>query len=229
VAENTITNLTGQIREARGSQAAKHMRQDGRVPAVLYQANDDKTVTSVALDFAEKDIRNLVARRPTLIKVSWGSAEEDTRECVLREVQRHPVTQVPMHLDLLGVKRGVKMDSTVQLRLTGTPVGVKDQGGVLQQTLYEFAVRCLPKDLVHELVVDVTELNINEALHVSDIDSGDIEIVEDPERTIATVAIPRALIEETVEEEEGEEGEEGEGVEGEEGAESAGDAEGTEE
>jgi len=117
VAQNTITNLTGQVRDARGSQAAKHLRQDGRVPAVLYHANDDKTVNSIALDFAEKDIRSLVAHRPTLINVTWGSAEDETRECVLREVQRHPVTQIPMHLDLLGIKRGVKMDSTVALRL----------------------------------------------------------------------------------------------------------------
>ena len=223
MAKNHISTLEAQIRDIRGSQAAKHLRQSGRVPAVLYHSNDDKSVTSIALDFDEKDIRNLVSSRPTLIQVSWGTSEDESRECVLRELQRHPVNQLPVHLDLLAVKRGVMMESTIQVRLIGTPIGVKDQGGVLQQNVYELSVRCMPMDLINELVYDVSEMNLYDAIHIEDIKSETLEILEESDRTVASVVMPRALVtaedEEAEEAEEGEEGEEGvEGEEGEEGA-----------
>ncbi|MCB2213646.1 50S ribosomal protein L25 [bacterium] len=215
MAETQITTLAAQLRETRGKQAAKHMRQDSRVPAVLYYANDDKTVTSIALDFDDKDIRNLVAHRTTLLSVSWGEGEDESRECILREVQRHPVTQLPMHIDLLGIQRGVKMDSTMRIVLEGTPVGVKDEGGILQQVLYEFNITCLPKHLRNEIVIDVADMKLGDSLHVSDIEIEDVEITDDPARTVVTVVMPRVIEEPTDEDEEGEEGEEGEGEEGE--------------
>ncbi len=230
MAETQITTLAAHLRESRGKQAAKHMRQDGRVPAVLYHANDDKTVTSIALDFDEKDIRNLVAHRTTLLSVSWGESDDESRECILREVQRHPVTQIPMHLDLLGIKRGVKMDSTVRIVLEGTPVGVKDEGGILQQIMYEFNISCLPRHLLNEFVIDVSEMKLGDSLHVSDIEIEDIEINDDPARTIVTVVMPRVIEEPTDAEEEGEEGEAAEGEEGEGGEDGAeGGSEGDEE
>lgn len=217
MAEKVIQTLVGRVRDSRGKKAAKNLRKDGRVPAVVYHKNDEG-VQSVALDFDEKDINQLVSHRPMLIKVDWEGGE--ALECVLREVQRHPITQAPTHLDFQGIQRGVMMDFVITVRLEGIPVGVKDQGGVLQHVMYEVNIKCMPRDLPNEIVVDVSDLEIGDAIHIEDLSLENGTIEEEPQRTVVTVVAPRMIEEEEEEEEEGEEGEEleeGEVAEGEEG------------
>lgn len=221
MAETQIPVLNCRLREPGGKQAAKHLRQEGRVPAVAYLKDDDG-VRSISLDFDRLDIRQLVSHRPTLIELAWGESDDERLECVLREVQRHPVSREPLHLDFFGITRGVKMDASVPVRLEGVPRGVKDEGGILQQVMYEMPILVLPRNLPNELVIDVSDLGLGDAIHVEDLSYEDIELTELPERTVVTVVAPR-LIEEETEDEEGEEGEEG--VEGEESEDAEGDEE----
>ena len=104
-------------------------------------------------------------------------------------------------------KMGEKLKVSVSIVLVGTSEGVKNHGGVLQQTMRELEVECLPSKIPEQIEVDVTEMQINDALHVSDIELEDAEILADESAVVATVSPPRVIEEEEVETE-GEEGEE---------------------
>lgn len=218
-----IPTIRGQKRDARGKTEIKRLRAEEKVPGNYYYLQEEP----VALTFEEADVRKLLSKRRGLIEIKWGDKEEEKAEVLLREVQRHPVTQKPLHLDFVGITRGQKIYTTVPIRLLGQPIGVKDQGGILQQVMNQVDISCMPRHLIEVVDVDVTGLELGDSLHLSDIEVENVEWEDIVERTVATVVIPRILEEETEEEDEEllegaelAEGEEGEG-EGEEGGEEA--------
>lgn len=113
--------LNATLREGAGKRVAKRLRREGNVPGVYYHKDE----SPVELQFKLKEVQNLLAKRTPILVLRWGDSDDQMRECVIREVQYHPVTQLPMHIDLLGITRGVKMDATVRVQLVGTPVGVR--------------------------------------------------------------------------------------------------------
>ncbi len=208
----TVT-LNCQIREEQGRAYVRDLRKAGFVPGVFYKGGEE----AVALKFDARDITKFLKNRPPLFKVRWGDGESQEFECVLRDVQYHPVSQKVIHLDLMGITRGVKIYATVPVRVVGDPVGVKE-GGILNVAMSEADIRSLPKDIPEVVEADVSELNIGDAVHLGDIEMEGVEWVTSPERTIAAVVAPKMVAEEEKEGLEGEEGEEGEGAEEEEGA-----------
>lgn len=220
----TLT-LNVQPREL-GKKAVKAVRREGRVPCVLYGSHTEPVHFSVPV----LDLRPLVHTSETYIVVVEMDGEE--YECIVKTVDFHPVSDMPIHLDFQALTRGEAITVTIPIRLEGMAAGVKD-GGNLSQPLYELEIRCMPKDIPGHISVDVSDLNIGDSLHVSDIELGEaIELLTDPARTLVNVAAPRVEVEPEVEEalemydEEGnlierpEEGEEG--AEGEEAAEGSG-------
>ncbi len=220
----TLT-LNVQPREL-GKKAVKAVRREGRVPCVLYGSHTEPVHFSVPV----LDLRPLIHTSETyLVSVTMNGEEH---ECIVKTVDFHPVSDVPIHLDFQVLTRGEAITVTIPIRLKGMAAGVKD-GGNLSQPLYELEIRCMPKDIPGHISVDVSDLNIGDSLHVSDIELGEaIELLTDPARTLVNVAAPRVEVEPEVEEalemydEEGnlierpEEGEEG--AEGEEAAEGSG-------
>ncbi|MCH7975752.1 MAG: 50S ribosomal protein L25 [Bacteroidetes bacterium] len=220
----TLT-LNVQPREL-GKKAVKAVRREGRVPCVLYGTHTEPVHFSVPV----LDLRPLIHTSETYIVVVELDGEE--YECIVKTVDFHPVSDMPVHLDFQALTRGEAITVTIPIRLEGMAAGVKD-GGNLSQPLYELEIRCMPKDIPGHISVDVSDLNIGDSLHVSDIELGEaIELLTDPARTLVNVAAPRVEVEPEVEEalemydEEGnlierpEEGEEG--AEGEEAAEGSG-------
>ena len=213
MAENEILTLNAERREESGKSAAKKMRAEGTIPGVFYYAGKE----AIHLQFNLHEVEMLLRQRPTLMNLVWGKGEDDHVECMIREVQRHPVTHIPTHLDLIGFTRGVKINATVQVELIGTPAGVKDQGGILQQAMGTVDIICFPRNLPKSIEIDVSDMQLGDTLHLKDVVREGIEWDDNVERTVCTVVMPRLVVEE--EEGEGEEGEEGvEGAEGEEGA-----------
>jgi large subunit ribosomal protein L25 len=132
------------------------------------------------------DIKGVRGKHPTLV----------------REIQTHPFRADLLHVDFLRVQKGVAVDLEVPVHLTGVPVGVKLHGGVLEQIIHEVPVRCIPSKIPESFEVDVSELDIDSALHVSDIEFGEgVEPTIDVERTLCLVAAPRVLVEAGEEEE----------------------------
>ncbi len=195
MAEKAIPTLKAMPREPGKKSVTKQVRASGKIPAVYYLGGTD----SVHLEIEEKEFTKLMQQRPTLINLEVEGQE--SRECMIRDIQRHPVSQEPIHLDLIGITRGKKITSTVPIKLLGVPDGVRNQGGILQQVMHEVDIHVLPADMPNRIEVDVTALELGHSIHLKDVFVEGVEWEENPERTVATVVAPR-VVEEVVEEEE---------------------------
>ncbi|HEB83553.1 MAG TPA: 50S ribosomal protein L25 [Bacteroidetes bacterium] len=193
-----VLTLKAVRREVKSKGDAKRLRTEGRIPAIYYRGQDEP----VPLELDLKTVQLLLAKKPTLVKLV---VDGDELECLIREVQRHPVTQVPLHVDLMGITRGVTIETTVPVILVGNPVGVRVGGGILEHVMNEVTIRCLPKNLPSALEFDVSDLEIGDSLHLEDREFEGIEWVDSPSWTVATVVAPKVITEEVAVEEEEEE------------------------
>ena len=221
------TTLKAERREGTGKGVARKLRDAGRVPAVLYGGGEEPVHLSLDAHDAEYLFHNISVDN-TIVGLEMEGANQPVRTLV-REIQTHPWKATLLHVDFLRIQEGVAVEMDVPVHLVGTAVGVRQSGGVLEQIIHDLPIRCIPSKIPEAIEVDVTELDINDVLHISDIEFDEgIEVMVSPERTICSVALPR-VIEEEVEEEVdvelvGEEGEaEGDAAEGEGAAEDSGD------
>jgi len=203
VAESKVLTMKAVVRTPGKKGASKRLRNSGKIPGVYYHGSED----AVHFEIDGHELKILLGQSPTLINLEVEGSE--SRECMIRDIQRHPVSQEPLHIDLIGITRGVKINATVPVRLVGIPDGVKNQGGILQQAMQQVDILVLPTNLPHSIDVDVSGLELGESIHLRDVVVEDIEWETDPEQTVATVAHPRVVEEETAEGEEAAEGEEG--------------------
>jgi large subunit ribosomal protein L25 len=123
-----------------------------------------------------------------LVELEIGS---ETRTALVQEVQHAPIGANVLHIDFHAVSMDEKLEAEVPLEPTGTPNGVKNFGGLLEQSLRTISVECLPKDLPDRITVDVTNLNIGDTIHVRDIPmpSG-VVAKEQPDLTAFSVVAP---------------------------------------
>ena len=204
--------LEVQQRDTFGKQQARALRREGVLPAVLYgRAQDTLTIQLNARTF-----RQFLRTYGENVIINMDIGGGNTETVIIKEIQRHPVEKHTLvHADFIRISLDEPVTSGVPVVLEGTPVGIQE-GGVLEFPLRQITVHCLPMQIPTDISVDVGELDIGDAIHVSDLSlDEEVEILDDPQRIIATVSQPRVVLEE--ETPEAEEGEEGEGVEGEEG------------
>jgi len=186
------------------------------VPAVLYGRELEPVHLSLDTKEAEQLFHSISVDNTIVDLVVEG--EKEAHQTLIREVQVHPSRQLLIHVDFLRIQEGVRVDVNVPVHLLGIPEGVKNSGGVLEQIIHDLPVRCIPSKIPKSIDVDVTHLDLNESLHVYDMEFEEgVEVTIEQGRTICSVAIPK-VIEEPEEEEELLEGEELEGKELEEGA-----------
>lgn len=195
-------NLVAQQREAKGKGPARQIRMKNRIPGVFYYQND----LNIPLSVDANDLKKLVKSKPALINLIVD--DNDPRECVLRDIQRDPVENNILHFDLMGIKRGRKLTVTVPVKLIGIPKGVKTGGGILQLSLGELDITCLPKDIPAILEINVEHLEISTSIAVGDLDFPGLEFMHDKRDTIANVVPPSKIKETKVIGEEAEEAEE---------------------
>lgn len=214
--------LSAEKREGTGKGVARKLRQAGKIPAVLY--GRDMDAVHIAVDGHEADLlfRSIPVDN-TIIQLQV-EGDKEPHQTLVREIQTHPWKGTLVHVDFLRIQAGVMVDVNVPLHLIGTPVGVKDEGGVLEQTIHDIPISCIPSAIPESIELDVSGMGLNDVLHVSDlpVEEG-VEIQLPGERTVCSVSVPRALIEEDEDEDELEDELELEGEEGAEGSE--GDAE----
>ncbi len=163
------------------------LRLQSRVPAIVYGEGKPEIMVSVA----EKDI--LAARKKgginAILHLDVGGSAETV---IIKELQRHPVTERISHADFQRISLSRKITAKVPLRIVGEAPGVKNSGGVLQHELRELTLRALPASLPQFVDVDVSGLDLNKHLAVKDLKiSGDIEILEDPEHMVVHVSVAK--------------------------------------
>lgn len=200
----TQTNtITATPREGRGKGDARKLRDTGRVPGVVYGRHED--TRAISLDAHElEQLFSRISVENTIIELSV-EGEKEAVSTLVREVQSHPYRAQVLHVDFYQVHAGEELEVDVPIRLEGVPLGVREEGGVLDHVIHDLAVKCLPSKIPSVLTLDVSALEIGDSLHVRDIDlpEGVTSMIEG-ERTVCGVAAPR-LEEEPEEEEEGEE------------------------
>lgn len=215
--------LEADARERVGKGAARATRRAGRVPCVIYGAKKDPMNVSIDPLVLRKRLEaGELFSTVYEVKVDGGKTVE---RVLARDVQLHPVTDVPQHVDFLRVTAATKVTVEVPCRFLNEEEseGLK-RGGVLNVVRYAIEVLCAVDSIPSEVDVDLTGFDIGDSIHFSHValPEGVEPTISDRDFTIATIAAPTVAEEET----EGEEGEEGlEGVEGEEAAE--GEEEGT--
>jgi len=187
MAEKKDYKVQAKLREGRGKNDARRARRDGMVPITVYGGGAE-TVAAVAPARDLAAILRSESGRNTIFTIDVEGA--GSSEVMFHDRQIDPVKGRLIHADLTRLVKGQKIEVTVPLHLVGEPIGVKEKQGVLEQIIREIEIRCEPRQIPDSLDVDVTNLDVHDLLHVSDIAVGEgVEILTDPEQVIATVGI----------------------------------------
>ncbi len=209
--------ISASRRESLGKGPARQSRMAGTIPAVVY--GPDLEPIPIAIE--ERALRTAMKSSSGAGTIFNLDVEGNENKVVLREIQRDPVTSKIMHLDFHAISMTKPLNISIPIRFDGTPVGVKTDGGIMQITMRELEISCLPTDIPESLVVNVEDLGIGDSIHVRDVEVPKVQILSAEQRTIVVIAAPTVVkAEAAAEGEELEEGvEEGaEAAEGEEGA-----------
>ena len=176
-----------------GTSAARSIRRNGGVLVNYYYTGEENKNFSIDKKLLQKAIQS--GNRVFELDIN-----NETIYAMIKDAQYHPVTEQIMHIDLLRVRRDEKMKISIPLVLEGNSVGVV-QGGILTQALSNIDIQCFPTDVPENIVVDITELDLN-----SSITAGDLKLDEDitletlPDTTIVACNEPKAESEPTIEE-----------------------------
>ena len=198
-----ILNLKAALRETVGNGPSRALRREGKIPAILYGPKTDPVKLTIdKLDL--EPIFKVGALAQQLLKLDIDGVD-GTTNVMVKEIQKHPVSQLLLHLDFYQVSMDQKIKVMVPVVTTGKSAGV-EMGGMLQIIRRELEVFCLPDQIPENIVIDITDLEIGDSFHVEDLQmEGDVEVSADVNFTILTILSPTAEEEEEVEGEEEEE------------------------
>jgi len=163
----TSFELIAEFRDDQGKGASRRLRHAGRVPAILYGGKRDPR----ALSLDHNKLQLALENEKFYSSIMQLKVGEQTQAALLRDVQRHPWKNQIVHVDLQRVYEDEKIRLSVPLHFVGEAAapGVKTGGGMMSHLKNELVVECLPKDLPEFLTIDVSAMNLNESLHLSDI------------------------------------------------------------
>jgi large subunit ribosomal protein L25 len=207
--ENEIvskTELVAEYREGIGKGHARKIRAVGRLPAVLYGRGRDPMPITTDPRALERILQGSDAGRNTLIELVVQGRDDLPKTVVLvKELQTDPVAGSLLHADFNVVDLEHAVHVAVPVRLVGLPVGVSQGEGILDHTLREVEVECLPRAIPDEIEIDVSKLEIDDSIHVRELTVPEgVKILSDESLSVVSVVAPRA-VEEEVKPAEGEE------------------------
>lgn len=179
--------LNARPRSTFGKNANRKLRASGFVPAVIYGHGDETRPLEIAVNELERLLSSISVEN-TLIDLRVEGAK--ATPALIREVQYHASRPMILHVDFLQVHAGEKIHLQVPIHLHGTPRGVRDGNGVLQEVLRDLSVECLPRDIPEAIEVNIEELDLGQSIHVSDLSAPNVTILNDPDLVICTVSMP---------------------------------------
>ncbi|MHA1164090.1 MAG: 50S ribosomal protein L25/general stress protein Ctc [Alphaproteobacteria bacterium] len=217
-----VSEIKAAARDQMGKGAARAIRREGRIPGIIYGDRTDPQQISVD----DKELWMHVRTGQFLNTIYMLDVDGKSERVIPRDIQMHPVRDVPIHVDFLRLGKGAKVTVEVPVQFLNEEAspGLK-RGGVLNIVRHTIELRCVAEAIPERLDADLSGLEIGDSLHVSSITFPEgVELtIADRDFTVVTVVGRMAEIVEEVEEEEGIEGEEFEGEEGEEGEGEGGD------
>ena len=185
----------------------KKYRKDGKIPGVYYSYDSKESINFL---ISQSEINQALKSDANIFAINVGG---ENRNVLFKSVQYHPVTDKMIHIDLYGVDMKKAVVVKVPLEITGDAVGIREEGGILNQVSQDIEVKCLPMDIPNIIEVDISNLSIGDTISSGEISLGDeLELISAKDMLIVSVTLPMKEVEAEVEEdalEEGEEGEEG--------------------
>ena len=182
--------LTVTPREGTGRSASRRLRKAEKIPAILYGKHTKPENLAVAAPEFVKLLKE-ISGRATLIELKRDAGV--TALSFLQEIQRDPITDRYLHIDLHEVKENEKMVIYVTIHVSGEAYGVKTEGGILETASHRLRIRCLPKDLPAFIEVNVTDLKVGGAIHVGELKPiPGVEFLDDKNQTVVLCVEPPA-------------------------------------
>ena len=170
----------------------KQLRSSGRVPATIY----GRQAAPQNLEISAREISDLIHHHVSenmLVDLAIENDARAKRLALVQEVQHHPIDGKVLHVDFHEVAENERVTVNVPVETVGEAAGVKNSGGVLEHVLFKLKVRCLPKDLPEQLIVDVSALEIGKTIHLGEITPpAGVEIMGDKKLPVVSVTAPRA-------------------------------------
>lgn len=189
MAERQEITVRAQLREGRGKNDAGRLRRAGLVPLTVYGGGAEAVSAAAPLAELAAILRSETGHN-TIFTLDIDGVGPS--EVLFLDRQIDPVRGRLVHADLRRLVVGEKVEVTVTIHLDGDPLGVREEGGVLEQLLREVEIRCAPREIPEAMHVDVSGLSVHEVLHVSDLQVAEgVEVLTDPETAVATVSVVR--------------------------------------
>ncbi|HUT99125.1 MAG TPA: 50S ribosomal protein L25 [bacterium] len=186
-------SLQAEKREVSGKGGARKLRSTGRVPAIIY-GNEVPETLHIALD--SKVLIHSVKPHEAHNFIVDLEVEKTVYPTIIAEIQQDPVTEEPLHVDFYRISMNKPIHTTIPIILSGSSPGVKE-GGMLEHTLREINISCLPGNLPDSIEVDVSNLDLDESIHVSDLAApSGVEFITEVHDTVVHVRRPRLITEE---------------------------------
>lgn len=181
-----VVQISSEPRTEIGKKGAKALRSQGKIPAVIYSTNGVEAFSTTL-----KAVKPLVYTAD--LKIAEIEIGGSTRKALLKDIDFHPVTDKILHMDFIELVEGRSVNAEIPVKFKGVSPGVK-AGGKLMAGLRKVKVKATPESLVDELFVDISNLELAQAIRVKDIEVPEgIEIKVDGAIPVAVVEVPRAL------------------------------------
>ncbi len=168
-----------------GKNASGRLRRRGLVPAILY----GESVENVPLTLKKKDIIEILKSETgenTIFKVAFDSEERDV---MIKEVQINPITDELTHVDLIQISMDKPVRVSVPIELFGEPVGVKNEGGIVDFLLRELEIECLPREIPEAIKIDISHLHIHQSIKVQNLElPAGIKVLHEPTAAIVVIS-----------------------------------------
>ena len=165
-------------RESAGKKGVKQLRREGNIPGIYYSSTSQNS-TSIAITHHEYN--EAIKSNSRIFNISVGDKKQNV---LFKSIQYHPVTDEVLHIDLYGIDMNKPLNIKIPINLIGIPIGVIDEGGVLNQASNEIEIQCLPNDIPEFFEKDITELSLGSSLNVGSIELNEKLILITPEDTV---------------------------------------------
>ena len=186
--------LSGIIREKTGKVATKEVRKNGEIPAVLYGLKDN-----LSFSVSPSNLKDILTAKGQNALIDLNLEGDKQRKVILKEFQSHPLRELWVHVDFLEVDVSKTVKVSVDVHLIGKSAGEK-MGGLVNQVLKSIHVECLPADIPQFVDLDVTNVELDQVLHVSDLSLSDkVKILHRSNEAVVTVHLEKVKKETTEE------------------------------
>ena len=183
-----FVELKANLREEKGKELNKKLRNAGMVPGVVYRKGEETLSLKIDSKSLSKVLRTEAGENVIIKLFVEGDKNKIERIVVIKEIQKDPVKDVLVHLDLNEISLTETLKVKVPIISKGEAAGVKQEGGVLQHVMWEVEVECLPTNIPDKIEVDITNLKIGETLSIKDILLPEgVKILGDPESIVFSV------------------------------------------